>query len=70
MDLNDEQQRASARVLREASFSAPWMLDSDDQSEIVFLVPKNEGDFSSTVESATIGHVDVTLMEILPDLKA
>ena len=44
-------------------------MDSDDQSEIAFLVPKNEGDFLCAVESTTIGHVVVTLTEILPDLK-
>ena len=44
-------------------------MDSDDQSEIAFLVLKNEGDFLCAVESTTIGHVVVTLTEILPDLK-
>jgi len=56
-------------VTSELACPAAWIMDSDDQSEIAFLVPKNEGDFLCAVESTTIGHVVVTLTEILPDLK-
>lgn len=69
MDLTAEQERESAQILRTAGFTAAWILDSEDQSEIVFLVPKDEGDFSSLSESPTVHAVVLALMKVLPGLK-
>lgn len=69
MDLTTEQKRESAQILRAAGFTAAWILNSEDQSEIVFLVPKDEGDFSSLSESPTVHAVVMELKKVLPGLK-
>lgn len=67
--LTDEKKLLVTRVLREVGFSAVWILDSDDRSELVFLVPRDEGDFSSLEESASVGEIVETLMALLPGIK-
>jgi hypothetical protein len=69
MILSADEQLAVTRVLREAGFTAAWILDSDDQTEVVFLVPKREGDFSSLAESESVSEVVESLMAILPGKK-
>ena len=69
MDLTTEQKRKSTQILRAAGFTAAWILNTEDQSEVVFLVPKDEGDLSSLSESPTVHAVVMELKTVLQGLK-
>lgn len=69
MRLSADEKLAATQVLLAAEITAAWILDSDDQSEVVFLVPKNEADFSSLTESESVSALVESLMEVLPGVK-
>jgi hypothetical protein len=69
MNLADDSRADAITILRNAGFTSAWVLETGDPSDVVFLVPRNEGDVAPIVESPSIRAVVRLLMGVIPNSK-
>lgn len=70
MTLTPDEQFAAINVLRNTGFIEAWMLNNNNnETEIGFLVPAQEGDFTSLERSPSTREVVFSLLKVLTHMK-
>lgn len=69
MELLGENRARAISILLGAGFTSAWILNAGDPSDLVFLVPRAEGDFASIEVSSSTMAIIHQLMGVIPHAK-